>query len=108
MSRPDTAIDIGPFHFTHCSYDAGNDVAYLSIGAPRAGIAWESPEGHLIRVDPDPDELVGVTFLHARPCIEAGELLITFPDSVLPADRSPKESRKATRVPPCVLASRRT
>ena len=65
MSRPDTAIDIGPFRFTHCSYDAGNDVAYLSI--------------------------------------EAGGLLITFPDSVLPADRSPKESRKATKVPRRVL-----
>jgi hypothetical protein len=105
MSLPDATVDIGPFHFSYCDYDAGNDVAYLSVEAPRAAIAWESPEGHLVRLDPDTDELVGVTFLGAKRCLEAGGLRITFPDFLLTPDPSRSGPRKPTEVPRRSLAS---
>jgi hypothetical protein len=100
MPQLDATIDIGPFHFTHCSYDAESDVAYLSIGAPTEAIVWESPEGHLLRLDPDTDVLVGVTFLHLRERIESGALTITFPEYVFPRSGNPPvQSRKPVRVP---------
>jgi hypothetical protein len=104
MSRPDASVDIGPFHFSYCDYDAGNDVAYLSVEAPRAAIAWESPEGHLVRLDPDTDELVGVTFLGAKRCLEAGGLRITFPDFLFSSGVSPNGPPKPTEVPRRALA----
>ena len=105
MPQLNATIDIGPFHFTHCSYDAESDVAYLSIGGPREAIVWESPEGHLLRLDPDTDELVGITFLHLSDRIEAGGLSITFPEYVIPnSGKVPPSSRKPTRVPRRVLA----
>ncbi len=61
MSKLATSIVVGPFCFTDCSYDAEADIAYLSIGDPRPAVSWESPEGHLVRLDPRTDELVGLT-----------------------------------------------
>ena len=105
MSQPDTTIDIGPFRFTHCSYDAESDVAYLSIGAPREAIVWESPEGHLLRLDPNTDELVGITFLHLSERIHSGGLRITFPEYVIPGPGdSTAQSREPWSVPSRVLA----
>jgi len=105
MPQQDATIDIGPFRFTHCSYDAESDVAYLSIGSPREAIVWESPEGHLLRLDPDTDELVGITFLHLRARIEAGGLDITFPEYAIPnLGKHPAQARQPMRVPRKVLA----
>lgn len=105
MPRLDIAIDIGPFSFTDYSYDVENDVAYLSIGSPREAITSESPEGHLIRLDPGTDELVGITFLHFKARIDAGGLSITFPEYVIPtSEKSPAQARKPIKVPPRVLA----
>jgi len=105
MPQQDATIDIGPFRFTHCSYDAESDVAYLSIGAPREAIVWESPEGHLLRLDPDTDELVGITFLHLSDRIAAGGLRITFPEYVIPPSGNELvRSRRPWSVPPGVLA----
>lgn len=86
MSKPAVSIEIGPFAFTDCSYDTEADIAYLSIGAPRDAISWESPEGHLVRLDPDTDELVGVTLLFPRErSVSTGVVTITFPEHVLAA-----------------------
>jgi uncharacterized protein YuzE len=105
MSRLDITIDIGPFCFTDFSYDAENDVAYLSIGEPREAVTWESPEGHLLRLDPDTDQLVGVTFLHLKERMGTGDLTITFPEWAIPASRSaPASTRTPVRVPPRILS----
>ena len=86
MSKLAASVVVGPFAFTECSYDAEADVAYLSIGSPREAICWMSPEGHLIRLDPSTDELVGVTLLNLRECVQsAGEVMVTFPEHVLAA-----------------------
>ncbi len=84
MSKLAASIEIGPFTFTDCSYDAEADIAYLSVGEPKEAISWESPEGHLVRLDPDTDELVGVTLLYPRRRGETtGTMTITFPEHVL-------------------------
>jgi hypothetical protein len=105
MPRLDATIEIGPFRFTDCSYDSENDIAYLSIGTPREAITWESPEGHLLRLDPDTDELVGITFLHLKERIGAGGLDITFPEHAIPnSGKPPAQARQSMRVPQKVLA----
>jgi uncharacterized protein YuzE len=84
MSKLTASIAIGPFTFTDCSYDAEADIAYLSVGEPKEAISWESPEGHLVRLDPDTGELVGVTLLYPRQrCETTGAMTITFPEHVL-------------------------
>jgi hypothetical protein len=86
MSKLAPSIAVGPFTLTDCSYDAGADVAYLSAGGPRPAISWESPEGHLVRIDPYTDELVGITLLWARKRIDSdGEITVTLPEHVLAA-----------------------
>lgn len=105
MPRLDPMIEIEPFCFTDCLYDAENDVAYLSIGTPRAAITWESPEGHLLRLDPNTDELVGITFLHLKERIDAGGLKVTFPESTIPSSGElPTQACKSMTVPQTVLA----
>lgn len=99
MPRLQTAIDIGPSRFAHRSYDAVSDVAYLSVGEPKEAITWESPEGHRVRLDPDTEELVGVTILYAGERSEAGGPTITFPESVsAPSSRSEESVRMPVRV----------
>jgi uncharacterized protein YuzE len=105
MPQQVATIEIGPFRFSHWSYDAENDVAYLSIDAPREAVVWESPEGHLVRLDMETEELVGVTFLFARKCLDAGGLFVTFPESVLPHDQQPNGSPRAERVPRSILTA---
>ena len=48
------------------SYDREADVLYISLGPPRAGVGLEPEEGLVLRLDPETDELVGVTFVGAR------------------------------------------
>lgn len=70
--------------FRECSYDQESDVLYLSIGRPRPAIVWESPEGVLVRLDPETRDLVGLTVLNAHRAIEMGEIMVTIPE---PDDR---------------------
>jgi len=45
-----------------CEYDADEDVMYAWVGErPRAAITYETSEGHLVRLDPETKEFVGVT-----------------------------------------------
>jgi hypothetical protein len=105
MPQQDVSIEIGPFHFSHCSYDAENDVAYLSVEGPREAIVWESPEGHLVRLDPDTDELVGITILLLRERLVAGDLSFTFPEWVMPDASNMRQGwHSQVRVPRRALA----
>jgi uncharacterized protein YuzE len=108
MSKLATSIVAGPFTFTDCSYDAETDIAYLSIDRPRPAICWESPEGHLVRLDPETDELVGITILHLMKRIEAsGQMDITFPRHILvAAEGSPSpNARRPITLPRAELAA---
>lgn len=46
------------------AYDSEGDVLYLSVGAPRAAISREIGDDVLLRVDPETDEVVGITILN--------------------------------------------
>lgn len=106
MPRLDSTIKIGPFTFTECFYDVDGDVAYFSIGSPQEAITLESPEGHLLRLNPDTDELVGITFLHMKKRLDSGHLSITFPECVLPArSKKPAAVRTPVVIPPRTLAA---
>jgi uncharacterized protein YuzE len=44
-------------------YDARADILYISFGKSRPGIARETDDGNLIRIDPYSDEVVGITIM---------------------------------------------
>jgi len=48
---------------TKVRYDKANDVLYISLGNPRPGLTSEVNEGDLVRIDPDTNEVIGVTIL---------------------------------------------
>jgi hypothetical protein len=45
------------------SYDKNFDILYISIGAPKEGIATELEEGDLLRFELSSNELVGITLM---------------------------------------------
>jgi hypothetical protein len=48
-----------------CDYDREEDILYAWVGeGPRAAITYETDDGHLIRLDPDTHEFVGVTIFN--------------------------------------------
>jgi uncharacterized protein YuzE len=47
-------------------YDREADVLYISLGPPRPAAGLEPEEGLVLRLDPESDELVGVTIVGAR------------------------------------------
>ncbi len=43
-------------------YDSEEDILYAWVGGePREAVTYETNEGHLVRLDPETNELVGVT-----------------------------------------------
>lgn len=48
------------------NYDGEADVLYISFGAPRPAICIEPEEGLVLRLDPETDQLIGVTIIGAR------------------------------------------
>ena len=78
--RDDAPLQLGPYVFSHNSYDESSGVLYLSIGSPREAIVWESPEGHLVRLDPVTREVVGLSILHAHEQAARERIPVTFPD----------------------------
>ena len=42
-------------------YDAEADVLYIAFGPPREGIGMEVESGIIVRLDPDTEQVVGVT-----------------------------------------------
>lgn len=76
----DCKATLGPIEFHHCKYDEEDDVLYLSVSAPQPAITWESPEGALVRLDPETREVIGLTILDASEVLENGEMDITVPE----------------------------
>jgi len=48
------------------TYDRGNDILYLSFGAPRPSYCDDVSEGVLARYDMETDELTGYTIIDFR------------------------------------------
>ena len=55
----------GASHLT-VDYDAEMDVLYVSKGTPQPGVAIEIEEGIVLRLDPDTQEVLGLTILDFR------------------------------------------
>lgn len=49
---------------TQIFYDREADVLYLSIGAPRRAVSREIGDDVLLRVDPETDDVVGLTIMN--------------------------------------------
>lgn len=49
---------------TQLFYDREADVLYLSIGEPRRAISREIGDDVLLRVDPETDDVVGLTIMN--------------------------------------------
>jgi uncharacterized protein YuzE len=45
------------------SYDKEADVLYITLGVAQPAVALMTHDGDLMRVDPETDELVGITIL---------------------------------------------
>jgi hypothetical protein len=75
--------EIGSVLFDQATYDAENDVLYLSVGIPEAGEGEATPEGHVIRYSPGTDRVVGITLLSPRRILERdGHLVVGMPEVV--------------------------
>lgn len=44
-------------------YDGGADVLYCSFGDPRPALSVEHANGVVVRVDPDTEDVVGITII---------------------------------------------
>jgi uncharacterized protein YuzE len=76
-------LRIGPITFDHANYDDEGDVLYLHVGAPQKAEGEETPEGHVLRFVPGTQEIVGLTILGARRCLEEdGKFIVTIPQAV--------------------------
>ncbi len=51
-------------HLMQMSYDREADVLYVSLGAPRRDISREIGDDILLRLDPETNEVVGLTVLN--------------------------------------------
>lgn len=49
---------------TQLFYDSEGDVLYLSVGEPRPAVSQELGDDILLRVDPETNEIVGLTVLN--------------------------------------------
>ncbi len=79
MQTADRLPHLGPYIFTTTSYDERGDVLYLGVGPPSEALTWESPEGHLVRLDPDTPEVVGLTVLCFAGRKARGPIVVTVP-----------------------------
>jgi uncharacterized protein YuzE len=76
-------IHIGPLVLDHADYDQDGDVLYLHIGAPEAGEGEETPEGHVLRLAPGTQRIVGLTIINAQHVLNRnGRLIVTLPETV--------------------------
>ena len=48
------------------NYDREADVLYISFGPARPAVCIEPEEGLVLRLDPETDQLIGVTIIGAR------------------------------------------
>jgi len=76
-------VHIGPLVFDQADYDPDGDVLYLHVGSPREAEGEETPEGHVLRFEPGPYRVVGLTVINARWLVDRdGRLVVTVPETV--------------------------
>lgn len=66
-----STVRLGEWDFDSVDYDRENDVLYLSVGQPRAGVGEETPEGHVWRFDEE-GVFCGLTLIGAQALVDNG------------------------------------
>jgi hypothetical protein len=74
------SLRVGPYTFSHVTYDPPSDVLYASIGDPRPGRRVRTPESHYLRFD-DRDRFSGIIFMNPREQLERdGAVYVSLPE----------------------------
>jgi hypothetical protein len=60
-------------------YDEVEDILYLWTEGPRPAATFESSEGHLVQLDPETGEFVGVAIVDYRAEWEGKEITVEVP-----------------------------
>ncbi len=61
-------------------YDEVEDILYLWIeGGPRPAVTFETSHGHLVQLDPETRDLIGVTIIDYRQLWEGKEIALEIP-----------------------------
>lgn len=66
--------------FLTSDYDADADVLYLWVKEPCAAVTYETSQGHLVQLDPETRQFVGVAIVDYKARWEdAGEITVEVP-----------------------------
>ena len=60
-------------------YDEDEDILYLWVNGPQAAVTFETSQGHLVQLDPESHELVGITIVDYRRLWEGKEIAVDVP-----------------------------
>jgi uncharacterized protein YuzE len=60
-------------------FDAKSDVMYFSFGDPKEAISVETETGLIVRMDPDTDEVVGLTIVDFLKRLSGKDETLTVP-----------------------------
>jgi uncharacterized protein YuzE len=74
------SLRVGPYTFSHVTYDPPSDVLYAWIEGPKPGGRMETPESHYLRFD-DRDRFAGIIFMNPRAQLERnGGVYVSLPE----------------------------
>lgn len=60
-------------------YDESEDILYLWVNGPQPAVTFETSEGHLVQLDPESRELVGLVIVDYRARWEGQEIAVEVP-----------------------------
>ena len=60
-------------------YDEVEDILYLWLDGPRPAVTFETSHGHLVQLDPETREFVGLTVIDYRSRWEGKEIAVEVP-----------------------------
>lgn len=64
--------------------DSEEDILYLWVDGPRASVTYETTDGHLVHLDPETQELVGVTVMDYEAIWQHRDINIEIPEHQVP------------------------
>ena len=74
------SLRVGPYTFSHVTYDPPSAVLYASIGGPRPGRRVKTPESHYLRFDAR-DRFSGIILMNPRAQLERdGAVYVSLPE----------------------------
>ena len=60
-------------------YDEAEDILHLWLDGPRPAVTFETSQGHLVQLDPETREFVGITVIDYRARWEGKEIAVEVP-----------------------------